>query len=303
MTVQVHSARYKYQCVNAIKAVWLKKPDKPRKACSVLYDEYMNNRYIPDDNKNRLHKTLCDFMVTFLVERYESLIENKVATISAIENVINNQFLKDVYDRMTTMLDIWEIRYTGPVYTLKEINTSQSVHANPIIKTTNDGVASLLKITVPEGQKTLIEIEQAWSNKNPWDLVYVIRDMKEWGSRKTVMGDQENVYRNVLRSLWAYIKGVNDAELKAELIKRLWEECKESVQMCADGHVARLVNVLVGFDERFGNNISPMEYFQNNIALIADGSAPQRFKIEQAIKLMDYVNMPKADRDAWLEAL
>lgn len=303
MTVQVHSARYKYQCVNAIKAIWLKKPDKPRKACSALYDDYMNNMHIPDDNKNRLHKTLCDFMVTFLVERYESLIENKVATISAIENVINNQFLKDVYDRMMTMLDIWEIRYTGPVYTLKEINTSQSVHANPIIKTTNDGVANLLKITVPEGQKTLLEIEQAWSNKNPWDLVYVIRDMKEWGSRKTVMGDQENVYRNVLRSLWAYIKGVNDTELKAELIKRLWEECKESVQMCADGHVARLVNVLVGFDERFGNNISPMEYFQNNIALIAGGSAPQRFKIEQAIKLMDYVNMPITDRDAWLEAL
>jgi hypothetical protein len=72
--------------------------------------------------------------------------------------------------------------------------------------------------------------------------------------------------------------------------------------MCADGHVARLVNVLVGFDERFGNNVSPMEYFQNNIALIAAGGAPQRFKVEQAKKLMDYVNMPMADRDAWLEA-
>ena len=302
MTVQVHSARYKYQCVNAIKTVWLKKPDKPRKVCRVLYDDYMNNMHIPDDNKDRLHKTLCDFMVTFLVERYESLIENKIATISAIENVINNQFLKDVYDRMMTMLDIWEVRYTGPVYTLKEINTSQSVHANPIIKTTNDGIATLLKIAVPEGQKTLLEIEKAWSNKNPWDLIYVMRDMKEWGSRKTVMGEKENVYRNVLRGLWAHIKGIEDAELKAELIKRLWEESKESLHMCADGHVARLVNVLVGFDERFGNNVSPMEYFQNNIALIAAGDAPQRFKIEQAIKLMNYINMPVADRDAWLEA-
>jgi len=304
MTLPIHSARYKYQCVNAIKARWLKNPHKPSKAIGKLYDEYMNNRYVPDDNKDRFHKTLVDFMTNYLIKYYEDLIERGgEATIKIVEKLIERQTLQDVFDNLMGAIDIWKIRYAGPVYTLKDINTSQSVHANPIIKNTNDGVSTLLKIAVPEGQKTLYEIEQAWSNKNPWELIYVMRDMKEWGSRKTVMGDQENVYRNVLRSLWAYIKAVTDSELKAELIKRLWEESKESIQMCADGHVSRLINVLVGFDERFGSNISPMEYFQNNIALISAGDAPVRFKIEQAIKLMDYVNMPKDDRNAWLEAL
>jgi hypothetical protein len=303
MTLPIHSARYKYQCLNAIKARWLKNPHKPSKAVGKLYDEYMNNRYVPDDNKDRFHKTLVDFMSDYLIKYYENLIEQGgEATIKIVEKLIERQVLQDVFDKLMSAVDIWKIRYAGPVYKLRDINSSQSVHANPIIKTTNDGVATLLKVAVPEGQKTIFEIEKAWSNKNVWDLIRVMGDIKEWGSRKTVMGDQENVYRNVLRGLWAHIKTIADVEMKAELINRLWEECKESVQMCADGHVARLVNVMVGFDERFGNNVSPMEYFQNNIALIAAGDAPQRFKIEQATKLMDYVNMPKADRDAWLEA-
>ena len=303
MTVPIHSARYKYQCVNAIKIRWLKNPHKPSKAVGKLYDEYMNNIYVPDYNKVRFHKDLSDFMSDYLIKYYEDLIERGgEATIKIVEKYIERQTLQDVFDKLMSIIDIWKIRYAGPVYTLKDFNTSQSVHANPIIKNTNEGMAMLLKIEIPEGQKTLLEIEKAWSNKNAWELIHVIRDIKEWGSRKTVMGDQENVYRNVLRGLWVHIKSVTDSELKGELIKRLWEECKESVQMCADGHVARLVNVLVGFDERFGNNVSPMEYFQNNISLIAAGGAPQRFKIEQATKLMDYVNMPKADREAWLEA-
>ena len=73
--------------------------------------------------------------------------------------------------------------------------------------------------------------------------------------------------------------------------------------MCADGHVARLVNVMVGFDDKFGNILSPKEYFQNNIALISKSDAPQSFKVEHATRLMDEIKMPEDERLAWLEAL
>ena len=85
-------------------------------------------------------------------------------------------------------------------------------------------------------------------------------------------------------------------------MKRLFEECSEAVGMCADGHVGRLINVLVGFDEQFKNNISPKEYFQNNMALIAKSEAPLVFKIDQAKKLMEELDIPQEERAAWLEA-
>ena len=131
----------------------------------------------------------------------------------------------------------------------------------------------------------------------------MIEDMKDWGSRDQVMDPHENLYRKVLRGLWAKIK-MYEGEVRDELVKRLWEECQEAVDMCADGHVGRLVNVLNGFDDRFGSQISRMEYFQNNIALIAENDlAPREAKIQHAVKLMDEMGMPEEEREAWLEAL
>jgi hypothetical protein len=47
-----------------------------------------------------------------------------------------------------------------------------------------------------------------------------------------------------------------------------------------------------------------MEYFQNNIALIAENvHAPHASKILQAKALMDEIKMPEEERAAWLEAL
>lgn len=68
------------------------------------------------------------------------------------------------------------------------------------------------------------------------------------------------------------------------------------------GHVGRLINVLIGFDEQFKNSVSPKEYFQNNISLIAKSQVPMAFKLEQAKRLMDDIKMPEEERQLWLEA-
>jgi hypothetical protein len=130
-----------------------------------------------------------------------------------------------------------------------------------------------------------------------------LEDMKDWGRRPSVMAKGENVYKATLRGLWAKIK-TYEPELKGELVKRLFEEASEAVGLCADGHVGRLCNVLVGFDPEFTCSLSPMEYFQNNIALIAGNiHAPQSTKILQAKALMDEMKMPEEEREAWLDAL
>jgi hypothetical protein len=304
MPLGLHSARYKHKCVNEIKHLWLKNPEKPVRACEPLFIEYLENIHIPYEMKLRFEKDLADFMVGFLIERYNTWLEHKLITIRKLEVFIDNQFIDDVYHRMRSMIDIWNITYKGPVPKLRDISAdSQSVHTSVVVKGTNNGILLLSKVDVDKGQKTLAEIMGAWALKPVLQKMAVYKDMKDWGSRPAVMSNKENVYRMVLRGLWAKIKGISDLGTRSELIERLWQECNESLGLCADGHVARLVNVMVGFDEAFTNNLSPMEYFQHNISLIAASNVPLKQKIEQAHLLMDDINMEIGKRAVWIDAL
>jgi hypothetical protein len=243
-------------------------------------------------------------MVDFLQARYETMLIQKKATLEDIRNMLDKQPIDNVYWRMIDMVNIWAMRIAGPVENLGKIATDrQSVHAVSVTKNTNDGIFILEKQLVPIGQKTLAEIEKEWLKVyHDTKVKKVIADMKDWGSRKQVMDKMSNKYKSVLRGLWAKIKTF-DSELKSELTKRLWEECTEALGMCADGHVGRLINVLIGFDEQFKNSVSPKEYFQNNISLIAKSGVPMAFKLEQAKRLMDDIEMPEEERQVWLEAL
>ena len=303
MPLGLHSARYKQKCVSDVKRLWLKNPENPTRASEASFTEYLENDHIPYKMKLRFEKDLSNFMVDFLIERYNTWLEHKLITIRRLEVFIDNQFIDDVYHRMRSMIDIWNITYKGPVPKLREIALdSQSVHTSVIVRGTNNGILLLSKVDVVCGQKTLSEIMGAWALKPAFQKMTVYNDMKDWGSRATVMSDKENVYRSVLRGLWAKIKSISDNAIKLELIERLWQECYESVQLCADGHVARLVNVMVGFDDAFTNNLSPMEYFQHNISLIAASTVPLKQKIEQAHRLMDDIKMQEGERVAWIEA-
>jgi len=256
---------------------------------------------VPKGMKERFEEELCNFMVEYLVICYDYWLQNGMS-LATVQDLVESQFIDLVYRRMQSVIDIWNLTYNGPVPLLKEINNEQSVHTTPVVKNTNKGVTLLLKQKVFKGQRTLAEIERAWINKDGVMRTSVLKDMADWGNRGAVMGDKENIYRKVLRGLWAKIKSIDDESLKNEIVQRLWEECFEAVEMCADGHVSRLVNVMVGFDDEFGNTMTQMEYFQQNIALIAASNIPIRFRLEQALRLMDDINMPEDERAAWLEA-
>jgi hypothetical protein len=244
-------------------------------------------------------------MVSHLQERYEAMLIRKKISLEGIRVLLDNQPLNNVYWRMIDIVNIWAMRIAGPVGNLGQIaKDSQSVHTVSVTKSTNDGIFILEKQDVPQRQRTLYEIEQTWIPRFGVEKVEILmKDMKDWGSRPQVMDKNKNVYKSVLRGLWAKIKSFDDADLKTELVKRLFEECTEALGMCADGHVGRLVNVLVGYDEQFKSNISPMEYFQNNMSLIANSDVATVFKIDQAKKLMDDIQMPEEERGVWLEAL
>ncbi len=277
------------------KRLWLLEPDNPIRYKKAKLPEFTYYKHI--------YAELCNFMVDFLQARYEAMLIQKKVTLEQIRIMVEKQPIDNVYWRVIDMVNIWAMRIAGPVENLGNIATDrQSVHAVSVTKNTNDGIFILRKQTVPVGQKTLAEIEVEWMKIYHLTTVKkVIDDMRDWGSRKQVMDKNSNTYKSVLRGLWAKIKTF-DGELKVELTKRLWEECNEALGMCADGHVGRLVNVLIGFDEQFKNSVSPKEYFQNNIALIAASTVPMAFKLEQAKRLMDDIEMPENERQIWLDA-
>ena len=287
-----------YECkkfMSRAKRLWLLEPDNPIRYKKAKLQEFTYYKHI--------YAELCNFMVDFLQARYEAMLIRKKVTLEEIRNMVDKQPIDNVYWRIIDMVNIWAMRIAGPVENLGKIATDrQSVHAISVTKSTNDGIFILEKEVVPVGQKTLVEIENEWLKVYPIERVEkVISDMKDWGARKQVMDKTSNTYKSVLRGLWAKIKTFN-GELKIELTKRLWEECTEALGMCADGHVGRLVNVLIGFDEQFKNSVSPKEYFQNNISLIAASTVPMAFKLEQAKRLMDDIEMPENERQTWHDA-
>jgi hypothetical protein len=283
--------------LSRLKKAWLIDPDNPTRFKKGKYDQFTYYPYVL--------KELCDFMVSHLQERYEAMLVRKKISLEGIRVLLDNQPLNNVYWRMIDIVNIWAMRIAGPVGNLGQIaKDSQSVHTVSVTKSTNDGIFILEKQDVPQRQRTLYEIEQTWIPIFGVEKVEILmKDMKDWGSRPQVMDKNKNVYKSVLRGLWAKIKSFDDADLKTELVKRLFEECTEALGMCADGHVGRLVNVLVGYDEQFKSNVSPMEYFQNNMSLIANSDVATVFKIDQAKKLMDDIQMPQEERGVWLEAL
>jgi hypothetical protein len=277
------------------------------------YEEYV--QLSPDEVEAYDEKIFAGIINVFR-EWIEPQLVSKKITLNEVDNYIHLQPYEEVRIRMWSLVDIWTLTYKGPVADLGDISKDgQSIHVREVEKTTQDGIHVLSNLEVPKGQQTLNEIYSAFRSTvfldeyavNPQSvkikLKRVVNDMRDWASRDTVMSTSENVYKNVLRGLWVKIKSY-EQEIRDELVKRLWEECFESLDMCADGHVGRLINVLIGFDDDFKSKISPMEYFQNNMALISQNAlAPMAFKVEHARKLMDEIGMPEEQRGAWLEAL
>jgi len=299
-----------------------------RKSFEHISDDYKYNLYLENVvNIYWKYYNDCDLGSSIRVKDYEKfyndvdsiivknfsawandyLIKNP-GNIDYVTKIIYEQPFNDeiILSKLEIFVEHWILVNKGPVIGLAEISSDpQSVHKSIVESNTDKGISILENMEIPKGQNTLKEIREYFTKIAPYsELEKVMKDMTDWGSRPSVMGRNDNLYRKVLRGLWAKIRSYEDPEIRSEIIKRLWEECLDSIEMCADGHVGRLVNVLCGFDDNFISKMSPMEYFQNNIALIAANDvAPLEMKIKHAKKLMDEISMPEEERSVWLEAL
>jgi len=103
----------------------------------------------------------------------------------------------------------------------------------------------------------------------------------------------------VLDRVWAYIRSHVE---KGELVTRLAQEVHEGIGLCANGKMARLVNVLQGYDETlFIAQEPPKEAFQELMARLRGKPAAER--APAATALFEEYRIAEAERGAWLEAL
>ena len=180
----------------------------------------------------------------------------------------------------------------------------QNVHTQVVSAQTNASVEKLLACEIPKEQQTEKVIVRAWTSfisANWIEILRVLNDVNKWFNTKTCRNDDDQLYRRVLRGLVATINRTKE-DVRPELYKRLWEECRESVGMCCEGHISRLCNVMVGFDDAFNPPVPLGELIQQKMAALSMLELSEDEKKRQANQWFDENNVPVADRTAWLEA-
>lgn len=184
---------------------------------------------------------------------------------------------------------------------------AQSVHTAAVTRQTNELERMLLEVYVKPDQKTEQTIAAAWF-KLPRALLWAnvlrnLNDIRQWFVTKSCRNVNDNLYRRILQGLVAKIELSPTEDLKMELYGRLYEECFESVGMCCEGHISRLCNVFVGFDEAFRPPVSLGELIQNAMAVIAAADLPVSERLEQANTWFAEFAVPVEERREWLIAI
>ena len=185
------------------------------------------------------------------------------------------------------------------------VRDNQNVHTSHVSRQTNEAVDRLLAVAVPDTQQTELTLVRNWVQMAPppriSHLIRTMTDVNRWFHQETCRDNNDRLYNRVMRGLVALVNQQSE-ERRRELFKRLWEECYESVNMCCEGHLSRLCNVMVGFDDAFRPPVSTGEVLQTKMAMIAGLDVPTEMKRTHAIAVMNELGVPEDQRAAWLDA-
>jgi len=179
----------------------------------------------------------------------------------------------------------------------------QNVHTGPVVKQTNAGEEKLLAVKT-NGYPVGLQVLRHFASRrgSMMGFMRVANDVERWYSMPTCRQMGDRLYGRLLEGLWVLIEQQPVAE-RAELKTRLWEEATESVGMCCEGHIARLVNVMSGFDETFQPRVSVGEAIQTKMAQIAGMGLSAAEKVAQARAFLTELAVSVEDQTPWLEAL
>lgn len=189
---------------------------------------------------------------------------------------------------------------------------TQSVHRSSVQNSTHKAVVALLARPALEGVDVLEEVVAAFSDpvRVTWwgaGPTEAARAIAAAAARDVAVTELTNDYFNteafsvrygdVVDRIWAFVRG---HEHHNELCTRFAQEIYEGRGMCSNGKMARLVNVLMGYDETLMTE-APREVFQFRMAALR--KTPLEGREEVARELFREFSIPDAEQEAWLEAL
>lgn len=182
----------------------------------------------------------------------------------------------------------------------------QNVHTTAVTQQTNAAMEKLLEASteftssVPAFE--LLSGKWLYMNLGWKDVRRVTDDMVKWFDKASCRATNDQLYKKALTGLVHLIRTHSSTETRNELYLRAFEECEESVDMCCEGHLSRLCNVFVGFDEVFQPPVSVSEQLQAKMGAIALLELSTEEKIQQATQVLNELNIPEEQRAVWLEA-
>jgi hypothetical protein len=134
------------------------------------------------------------------------------------------------------------------------------------------------------------------------DLLRVYDDMMHWYTKATCRHANDFLYKRMLDGLWVLATS-RPSEIHFEIARRLFEECSEAAGQCCEGHLSRVVNVMVGFDDAFQLPVSWKDVIGDKLALISKTDAPLADKVASATQVMNELQVPAEERTVWIDAL
>jgi len=184
---------------------------------------------------------------------------------------------------------------------------SQNVHTREITQQMKDSINILLAVDVPKDQTGSVrEMRVGWLEKgySEYEVNVVYQDVVNWWNKDTIFSQNDKLYRRLLRGLWWTIKQYK-ADVRAELERRLWEELRDGAipySVCTQGHVARLSNVMIGFDDAFVPPVPVGEILQQKMAAIYGMDVAQEEQLRLAQSVLAELKIPADQHENWLSA-
>ena len=293
------------QFIKKLRNYWAENPE----LTANYYDTYIPTQMkavgIPQRYLQEIIDTFYNIVMKWARKWYGQQINDNQETYDYIESLVDEDIVfPSVRRKVYAMIARWKMDASKrpPLPPLQAIaKDGQNVHTGFVNKQMFEMLAILEKEKVPRDQHTLDEILIEWMKFKPYDkgMETVLGDIRKWGKKDTIFKTNDLLYRITIRSVWAKVKRSTES---SELVKRLWEECKESVGMCAHGHISRLTNVFVGFDDAFTTPLSSKELFQEEFAKLSQLTNDQE-KMNTANALFEKYEIPVEEHSAWVDAL
>jgi hypothetical protein len=185
---------------------------------------------------------------------------------------------------------------------------SQNVHTREITQQMKDSINLLLAVEIPSGYNglTVREMRVCWleAGYSLYEIDTVYRDVVFWWNKDMIYSAGDKLYRRMLRGLWWTIKQYKE-DVRKELEKRLWEELRDGAipySVCTQGHVARLSNVMIGFDEAFVPPVPVGEVLQQKMAAIYGMDVDYEEQMRLATDVLVELKIPREQYAEWLSA-